>query len=99
MRTRATDGRLRIGRMVAAIAGAALALWLLRGETAGAEFLASCVVDHHSTYDTRGVQFFELRCGQANGAFAVSVDKDLPIAQWLAKQDKARVSLALGGKE
>jgi hypothetical protein len=82
--------------MIAAILGAAIALWLLQGDTGGTEFIASCTVDHHDTYDTRGTQFFELRCGNTNGAFALSIDKDVPLAKWLATHDKARVSLALG---
>lgn len=83
--------------MVAAILGAAFALWLAQGDTTGAEHIASCVVDHHeSTWDSRGTQFFELRCGNEQGAFTVAIDRDLPLSKYLAAHHKQRVSLQLG---
>ena len=85
--------------MIAAVLGACLALWLLRGDTGAAEHVASCIVDHHDTWDAKEIQFFQINCGQANGAFTVSVDKDLPLARWLAQRHRQRVSLALGGRE
>ena len=100
MRTRATDGP-RVGRIIAAVLGGLLALWLLSGDRdpSAAEFVVSCVVDHHDTWDSKGVQFLELRCGNEHGALTVSVDKDLPITHWLVAHNKQRISVALGAKE
>ena len=90
---------ISLRRILAAVLGATLALWLLRGDTSGAEFVVSCVVDHHDTWDSKGVQFLELRCGNEHGALTVSVDKDLPITHWLVAHNKQRISVALGAKE
>jgi hypothetical protein len=87
-------------RILAAVLGGTLALWAAQGDTDGAEFIASCVIDHHeSTWDSRGTQFFELRCGGEQGAFTVAIDRDLPLSKYLATHHKARVSVALGSSQ
>lgn len=91
---------MRIWRMLAAILGASAALYCARGDTTGAEFIASCVIDHHeSTWDSKGTQFFELRCGNEQGAFSVAIDRDLPLSKYLAAHHKQRVSVSLGSSQ
>lgn len=89
----------RFLRILAAVCGGTLALIAHRGcdETDAAEFIASCVIDHHeSTWDSRGTQFFELRCGGEQGAFTVAIDRDLPLSKYLTAHHKQRVSVSLG---
>jgi hypothetical protein len=100
VRTRATDGR-RIGRMVAAILGATLALWLLRGDAdaqpRGPIFTASVVVKHQETYDSNGIQFFEIR--NAQGSALVSIDGGLELAKTLRGLDGRKVRLVIESAE
>lgn len=97
MRTRATDG-ISIGRIIAAIIGATFALWLLQGDTGAQQrelFNAVMHVKHQETYDTRGVQFFEIRGAQ--GAALVSVDGKLELAKALRGVAGRKVRVVIEG--
>lgn len=78
--------------MIAAVLGASIALWYLRGDTSASDALTlSCTVSQHDTFDYHGTQFFALTC--ADGSAVLSVDGDLPLAQWLRSHQKERMAI------
>jgi hypothetical protein len=54
-------------------------------------FEATARVQWHDTYDTRGVQFFELVIGQER--VVVSADWNTALARWLRDKDRVRLVL------
>lgn len=85
---------MRWARMLAAVLGGLLALWLLRGSTdAGQGFEAIVRVQQHHTWDARGLLFVELRFPDG-GAVTISGDTDVPVMRWLTARE-GRVMLAM----
>lgn len=56
--------------------------------------IASCTVTREDSYDFNGMQFFMLSCGSEGGGL-LSMSKDVPMAIWLTRHDKERVSIQL----
>src|SRR3990167_5469993 len=90
--SRSTSTDVRWARVVAAILGGLLALWLLRGDTDAAdEVLLTGKVHQERSYDFDGIEFFTI------GRITLNADHDLPIAARLRAHEGERVTLTLKG--
>lgn len=84
---------IRWGRVLAAVLGGLLALWLLRGDTGAAdEVIVTGKVHQERSYDVRGIEFFAI------GPVTLNADHDLPIAAWLRAHEGERVAITLTGR-
>lgn len=85
----------RLLRAIAAILGATLALWLLRGDVDGSDaFVANATVTVHDTHDFRDLAFVELRFPDGT-AVTVSGSRIVPVMRYLTTQDRAKVTLEM----
>lgn len=82
--------------MLAAILGASLALWWLRGDTSGAEFIASATVIEEDTPPTGDIRCYEIRF-QDGTAITVMGSSAVPIIRFL-KQSK-RITVEARSRE
>lgn len=94
MRTRHHDGRYIGPRFWLVLSAVALGVYLALAAVQGSTALAlSCVLAHHDTYDTKGTQFFELRCGTQ--VAVLSIDGGADLARWLRQHDTQRLLIDL----
>jgi hypothetical protein len=77
---------IRWWRVIAAIAGASLALWLLRGDATPEARATDITVTITRFHVEGGVEFYRINDG--SGDAILSVDADLPIAEWLRRHTK-----------
>lgn len=62
----------------------------------GDPFVATCKVEQMETFDFHGVNYFTLACGSTNGRSVLSLDGDLPLAQFLRAHVNERIPVTLG---
>jgi len=76
--------------------GLMAAQWLSGLEFAQAQedaLLLSCEIAQQDTYDFRNLNFFSLKC--KDGQSTLTIDGDLPLAQWLRRHRGERIDLDL----
>lgn len=86
---------MKVGRMIAAVLGATIALWLLQGDTDASDAVTFAAIPHiEDSYSFAGLQTVEIRFTDGT-AVTVMGSSVVPFMQALTRMDQARIDMEL----